>query len=98
MTDPFWQNVDDSLDTLEQEKPDTAAGVVALLNEYSEPSAGDAFFPGSGGDRDLIGSLLVAGWEVVWEEASYFYVARHESTEELLTYIEGDVYIGDRHE
>ena len=96
LTDPFWDNVDDALDTLERDKPDTAGGVISLLNEYFEKSAGDAFFAGSGGDRQLLESLEVAGWEVYWSEASYYYVARHATTWEVLTYIEGDVYKGAR--
>lgn len=96
MSDPFWTNVNDSLDTIETDRPDTAAGVVNILNDYSAPSAGDAFFPGSGGDRQLIDALRPAGWSVVWAEASYYYVARHDVSDETLTYIEGDVYIGAR--
>ena len=96
MSNSFWDTVNDSLDTLEREKPDTARGVIDLLNEYHPRSAGDAFFPGSGGDRQLLESLQAAGWEVYWSEASYFYTVRHESTWEVLTYIEGDVYKGAR--
>ena len=98
MSDPFWANVDESLDTIENEQPDNAQSVVALLNEYCDTSAGDAFFPGSGGNRSLLESLEKAGWDMVWSEASYFYVVRHESTGDYLTYIEGDIYVGNRSE
>ncbi len=94
--DEFWAGVDRMLDRIEQEKPDTFAKVAAILQGMpagTEPRAPytRAFFPGSGGDRQLIEALNVAGWRRVWSEASYSYEARHRVTGHLLTYTEGDV-------
>lgn len=93
--DAFWKNIDNQLDHIERDKPDTAAGVIAILNQYGTPSSGAAFFAGSGGDRSLNSALTVAGWELYWAEANYYWVARHPVTGDLLTYVEGDVYAGD---
>lgn len=96
MIDKFWRDIDTALDTIEAQKPGTFAGVKAILDTLSEGDWGaDAFFPGSGGDRQLMGSLRAAGWHVFWAQASYFYVAVHAETGETLTYIEGDVFAGD---
>jgi hypothetical protein len=92
--DPFWVNVDACLDSLATAR--TSDAVISILsNHFPERSAGDAFFGGSGGDRQLWDSLKLAGWTKVWAEASYHYVAK-SSAGELITYIEGDVYRGDR--
>lgn len=98
--DTFWAEVNTCLDELETAR--TADAVIDGLNAHffpnpgdpDSPGCGDAFFPGSGGDRTLLESLSAAGWTVVWAEAPYFYVARNAGGE-LLTYIEGDVYRGD---
>jgi hypothetical protein len=91
--DAFWDDVDRALD--EVESASTVAAVIDILNSRFSPSSGDAFFPGSGGDRQLFDALRIAGWKLVWAEADYFYVAR-DLHGNLLTYIEGDVYAGDR--
>lgn len=90
----FWTAIDELCNRLEKAK--TAAEVVAILNDYHEPSVGDAFFEGSGGDRSVREALDEAGWTVVWSEASYHYAMRAPDGS-LLTYVEGDVYLGDRH-
>lgn len=94
----FWESVESSLDEIA--KATDIDQVVDVLNRYfaedwSHSCAGDAFFPGSGGDRQLKEALQTAGWTIVWAEAPYYYVARARSGQ-LLTYIEGDVYRGDR--
>lgn len=94
--DAFWAHVNAQLDHIERDKPDTAQGVIDIMNQYSEPSSGQAFFH-DGSDRSLMGSLYVAGWEEIWSEAWYYYVAKHPVTGEMLTYVEGDVYEGDQH-
>ena len=91
--DTFWDNVDRALDEIESAT--NVEAVITTLNGRFSPSSGDAFFPGSGGDRQLLDALRIAGWTVVWAEAPYFYVAR-DAAGALLTYIEGDVYRGDR--
>lgn len=95
--DVFWKQVDDCLDEIKA--IGTVDGVIEVLNRYfaeewAQSCAGDAFFPGSGGDRQLL-SALGSGWTVEWAEARYYYLARDREGG-LLTYIEGDVYRGDR--
>lgn len=69
--------------------------MIVVLNEHFPGKyCGHAFFPGSGGDRQLLDDLKEAGFKVAWMEAPYYYVAR-DVDGNLLTYIEGDVYRGD---
>lgn len=89
----FWVRVDKCLDSIEDEY--SADGVIAVLNNYFDKSSGAAFFGGSGGDRQLWESLAKAGWKKIWSEEHYYYVVE-SSAGELLTYMEGDVYRGDR--
>ena len=100
LVDTFWTRVGTCLDELETAT--TADAVIDGLNRHfaaerteSGDGAAAAFFPGSGGDRQLIESLRTAGWAAVWSEASYFYAVRNGAGE-ILTYVEGDVYRGDR--
>lgn len=106
----FWQQIGHQLDRIATEAPDTFDKVRAILLDpaYDQivkdvnrnfritfgPDA--AFFAGSGGDRTLFHALYRAGWSVITMEASYYYVMRHETTGEALTYIEGDVVRGDQ--
>lgn len=94
--DLFWKNVDDQLDHIERDKPSTAQGVFDIMNQYHAPSSGKAFFPGSGGDRDLEAALSTAGWVMEQYEAHYYYAMRHPDTDEVITYIEGDVVEGNQ--
>lgn len=99
MSDPFWTNVDNQLDRIEEVKPNSASYLIFLMNQYRTDygmSDGEAFFEGSGGDRQLLDSLLEAGWKVKRMEAGYYYSAVHPETGDVITYIEGDVYRGDR--
>ena len=94
--DMFWKNVDDQLNHIERDKPNTAQGVFDIMNQYASPSAGKAFFPGSGGDRELADSLRAAGWKMLQYEAAYYYAMQHPATGEIITYIEGDVDKGNQ--
>lgn len=98
MSQAFWESVGSALDEIEK-APDVDQVIDVLIRYFAEDwshgCAGDAFFPGSGGDRQLNEALRHAGWEIVWAKAPYYYVARDPSGQ-LLTYIEGDVYRGDR--
>lgn len=90
----FWDQVDAALGRVE--KATTVDEVIEILKESFDTSAGDAFFPGSGGDRQLLDALYEApNWRLIWAEAEYYYVASDQAGN-LLTYIEGDVYRGDR--
>lgn len=107
--DGFWQQIDHQLERIKTEKPDTFAKVRAILTDRSyttldgygydkghEFAGNHAFFGGSGGEATLSSALRAAGWHREWSEASYFYVMRHGKTGARLTYIEGDVYEGNR--
>jgi hypothetical protein len=93
--DTFWRAIEEQCQELRSAK--TAAEVIAILNRPgspSEPSSGDAFFAGSGGDTQLDDCLHEAGWSYAWREASYYWAMRAPDGS-LLTYVEGDVYLGD---
>ncbi|ORW08054.1 MULTISPECIES: hypothetical protein [Mycolicibacter] len=90
--DEFWANVDACLDAVEMAS--TVDEVMSILNHHFLPSSGEAFFGGSGGDRQLIHALREAGWRIVWAEADYYFVASDKNGD-LLTYAEGDVERGD---
>lgn len=91
----FWQAMDQQLDAVELSQ--TVDDVLAALAGgcRCDDCSGDGFFAGSGGDRQLWDALQIAGWQRTWAEASYYYVAQ-SPTGDVLTYIEGDVYWGDR--
>lgn len=97
MRDKFWAAIDVALDEIENTS--SVDEVIDILNrhfaeEWAHATDGEAFFPGSGGERQL-DDALNRGWSIVWSEAPYYYVAR-DPAGGLLTYIEGDVYRGDR--
>ncbi|WP_128645006.1 hypothetical protein [Rhodococcus sp. BS-15] len=91
MADAFWKNVDASLDRIGTAT--TVDEVIDSLNEHFEKSSGDAFFGGSGGDRQLYEALIDAGW--TWSDAVYHFAAKDKAGK-VLTYVEGDVYRGDQ--
>lgn len=90
--DKFWRDVDACCDKITASR--TVDEVIGILNQFFTPSSGDAFFAGSGGDRQVIDALRAAGWAIVWAGAVYYFVAKDHAGD-LLTYIEGDVYRGD---
>ena len=101
MDSTYWGGIKDGLAQIAAEKPQTFDGVKAILDFMPcdaadrDGVAGDAFFGGSGGDYNLRDALADAGWRLVWSEASYWWAMR-STTGEVLTYVEGDVYRGDR--
>lgn len=98
----FWQQIDKGLDYLEAGEFDTFEDVKRILDVWGDPdgvgthTADVTFFAGSGGDRQLLDSFDEAGWKTLWCRASYHFAAQHPQTGETLTYVEGDVYRGDR--
>lgn len=90
MSNEFWQRIDMQLDALKTAR--SATDVIAILDE---PSSGDAFFAGSGGDGDVASSLREAGWDMVMYDAHYYWVMRAPNGD-LITYVEGDVFRGNQ--
>jgi hypothetical protein len=91
--DEFWAAIDSQLDAIERDRPSTFEGLRAVLGG----SRDGAFFGGSGGDRSLLSALRVAGWRVLWMQAGYFYAVQHPVSGEVVTYIEGDVLLGNHY-
>ena len=88
----FWEAIEAQCRELTTAK--TANEVVAILNKYGPASSGDAFFAGSGGDVQVIDCLTEAGWKTTWFDAVYYWVMRAPDGS-LLSYVEGDIYLGD---
>ncbi|MEU2366196.1 hypothetical protein ABZ616_36550 [Streptomyces noursei] len=91
MVDGFWKLIDVQLKELESAKG--ADDVIRILG--SELCVGDGFFHGSGGDETVYDALLAAGWSFLWSEAEYYY-AMQAPDGSAITYIEGDIYRGNR--
>jgi len=89
--DGYWRAYDATLNMIRAERPSTFAGVKLILDRFSEPSAGDAFFPG-GADDTLADALMDAGWSLDFEESDYLYTAVHPASGAVLRYVEGDLY------
>lgn len=97
--DNFWVVVNEQLKELESAK--TADDVIRILaherNPYgfdSSASGADAFFAGSGDTVEE--SLEEAGWRYLWVEANYHYAMRAPDGKSEITYVEGDIYRGNR--
>lgn len=99
----FWTVIAQQLDELQHAR--TADDVVRVLSRERNPYeqmpghegmvAGDGFFAGSGSDPSMYEVLTdTAGWQAVWYEADYYWCLRKGAS--FITYIEGDVYRGDR--
>ncbi len=89
----FWAEIVAQLKALESAR--NADDVIRILGGAEAASSGDAFFGGSGGDGTVYESLWAAGWKVVWFEADYYWCMRAPDGSEV-TYVEGDIYRGDR--
>lgn len=87
----YWAQYEATLARVRAEKPDTFAALKAILDAFSPPSSGDAFFPG-GADDTLGDALHDAGWAVEWEEGDYLWRARHPLTGSALRHVEGDLF------
>ena len=94
--DDFWTSVDAALDRCAT--ANTVEDVITILNEHFNPSSGDAFFGGSGGDNQLLDKLYwertERAWTMVRCDADYYWCLA-DAHGDLLTYIEGDVYRGN---
>lgn len=97
MADSFWDNVGRCAHELRSAA--SVDEVIGIVNSHfaadSADSAAAAFFGGSGGDDQVMELLSDAGWTIMWSRANYFFVAR-DPRGDMLTYVEGDIYRGDR--
>lgn len=99
----FWAVIRQQITELTGAK--TADDVVRILAVDRNPNlldnpewanaAGDAFFAGSGGDDTVEDALYDAGWRELWRQAHYYW-AMQAPDGSVITYVEGDVYRGDR--
>lgn len=97
----FWKDVEQQMAELKTAK--TADEVCAILsmerNPYRDPDmvgGADGFFAGSGGDYNPADPLHDAGWTTIWADARYYYALRSPDGLSAITYVEGDIYRGDR--
>jgi hypothetical protein len=105
MNDPFWTAIKQQLTELRTAA--TATDVTRILAlercpyRLTEPAwdgmdgAAQGFFGGSGGDDTVDDALDDAGWTYVWSRAAYWWAMKAPDGT-VITYCEGDVYLGDR--
>ncbi len=95
----FWDQIEAQLKELHEARG--ADDVLRILSPERIPeggsssTAGDGFFAGSGGDGTVGGALVDAGWSYVWRKANYWWAMRGPDGS-VITYIEGDIYRGNR--
>ncbi|MET7490171.1 hypothetical protein [Streptomyces sp. NPDC005538] len=90
--DMFWAVIAEQLQELRSAR--NADDVLRTLAADSATAPG--FFGGSGGDETVSAALHTAGWTTVWAESSLYYTMRAPDGS-MITYIEGDIFRGDRH-
>ncbi|MFJ3634611.1 hypothetical protein [Streptomyces sp. NPDC090112] len=100
MSDNFWAVIRAQLRELKSaQSADDVIGILAHdRNPYGpnwDGADGDAFFAGSGGDYSVWDSLDDAGWTQIWAEWHGYYAMRAPDGS-VITYVEGDIYRGDR--
>jgi hypothetical protein len=105
MADKFWETIAEQLKELESAK--SADDVIRILSPERNPylaedpnwdgmdGAAEGFFAGSGGDGRVDEALDTAGWEYLWSRANYWWAMKAPDGSEI-TYIEGDIYRGNR--
>ncbi|MGW5773128.1 hypothetical protein ACWEVY_28750 [Streptomyces longwoodensis] len=105
MTDTFWTAVRAQLKELKSAK--SADDVIRILSPERNPyriedpnwdgidGAAQGFFAGSGGEDTVDEALDEAGWRYLWSRANYWW-AMQAPDGSVITYVEGDVYRGDR--
>lgn len=96
MLDLFWEAVDQYIEQVYACM--TVADVMDLTNdlfaaEKQFSGSGQAFFPGSGGDKQLYWALNDT-WARRPLEGDIYFVATDKNGDSF-TYVEGDLYLGD---
>jgi hypothetical protein len=97
MPDQFWVTVKEQLGELGTAKDadDVCRILSAERNPYEHESiAADGFFAGGDGD-DVREALEEAGWLYLWVKARYWF-AMEAPDGSAITYVEGDIYKGNR--
>ena len=89
----FWEQVEKALADARGAR--TADELIEALNRWHEPSSGDAFFAGSGGDDQLVEALARGVWRVSYIESDYHWTAVSGVDGSSIEYVEGDVYKRD---
>lgn len=105
MADQFWAVIRQQLEELRAAKSaDDVVRILAvehcpyrLTNPSWDGKASDAqgFFGGSGGEETVMDSLRDAEWTFLWRRAPYWW-AMEAPNGSIITYIEGDIYKGNR--
>lgn len=87
----YWPAHLATLARVRRERPRTFDAVKAILDTFTPPNRGEAFFP-VGGFDNLADALLAAGWEVDFDEATHRFRAWHPTTGSGLAYDHGDAH------
>lgn len=90
--DPFWATVVQYLDTVRvTTDADTVVSVTRAMFQEDQPAnTGHAFFPGNGGNEQLIDALSDAGWTFTYIDGHLHYAATAPNGTRL-AYIDGDL-------
>ena len=86
----YWPAHLVTLARIRRERPRTFEAVKAILDTFTPPSRGEAFFPDSGFDN-LADALLAAGWDVGFDEATHAFRAWNPDDHKGLIYDHGDI-------
>lgn len=88
-SDPFWATVAQYLNTVQvaTDAESVVATARTMFKDDQPANSRHAFFPGSGGNEQLVEALSDAGWQVTFLEGGYHYTATAPNGTEL-TYIE----------
>lgn len=89
--DAFWEHIGRQYDALCKAK--SADDVIRICPPIQGTSVGEGFFEGSGGDKQVVDALRIAGWKIVWIEAEYYW-AMEAPDGSSVTYVEGDLHRG----
>lgn len=93
--DAFWAEQDRKLAELRSAKSADDVFRICPPERGTSDAGAEGFFGGGGGDGAVITSLRAAGWKTVWAEAWYYWAAQAPNGD-IVTYVEGDIYRGDR--
>lgn len=102
MADRFWHEINKQLEELKSAQ--SADDVFRILSDERTPyrngadlrcAEAEGFFAGSGEEDSVRQALRAAGWKMAGCAAWYHYAMKAPDGSEI-TYIEGDIYRGNR--